>query len=199
MEQATWNDSEPKATRALVDSVAGISLGDTTEAARTVARHCVLDWFGCALGGSSEPLSQILVAEIATREPGASTLVGRSERATLLTAALLNGAMSHALDFDDTHWMMNGHPSVPVMPAVLALAEQEGADGAAFLAAVVAGIEFECRLGSLIGGPHYAAGWHATGTLGTFGAAAAASHLLGLERETVGVRRSVSRGRRRRG
>jgi 2-methylcitrate dehydratase PrpD len=77
---------------------------------------------------------------------------------------------------------MNGHPSVPVVPAVLALAEQEGCDGAAFLAAVIAGIEFECRLGALIGAPHYAAGFHATGTLGTFGAAAAASHLLGLDR-----------------
>jgi 2-methylcitrate dehydratase PrpD len=175
--------SEPEATQTLVGSVAGIKLKDAPEAARTVARHCVLDWFGCALGGSTEQLSRILLSEVAAREPGESTLVGRAERATLLTAALINGAMSHALDFDDTHWLMNGHPSVPVLPAALALAEQEGADGAAFLAAVIAGIEFECRLGALIGGPHYLAGWHATGTLGTFGAAAATSHLLGLDRD----------------
>ncbi|MEX1194109.1 MAG: MmgE/PrpD family protein [Dehalococcoidia bacterium] len=174
---------EPQATRALVDSVAGITLEDAPDAARMVARHCVLDWLGCALGGSREPLSQILIQEIAFREPGDGTLVGRSERATLLTAALVNGAMGHALDFDDTHWLMNGHPSAPVVPAVLALAEREGCDGEAFLASLIAGIEFECRLGALIGGPHYAAGFHATGTLGTFGAAAAASHLLGLNRD----------------
>ena len=73
--------------------------------------------------------------------------MGRTERSTLLTAALVHGAMSHALDFDDTHWTMNGHPSVPVVPALVALAEQEGSDGRAFLAAVIAGIEFECRSG----------------------------------------------------
>ena len=173
--------SESGPTRALIDSVAGIHLAEVPETALTVARHCVLDWFGCALAGSREPLSEILVGEIAAREPGESTLVGRAERSTLLTAALVNGAMSHALDFDDTHWTMNGHPSVPVVPALLALAEHEGSDGRAFLTAVVSGIEFECRLGALIGGPHYAAGFHATGTLGTFGAAAAASHLLGLD------------------
>ena len=175
--------TQPEATQALIDSVAGVRLSDVPEAARTVARHCVLDWFGCALAGSAEPLSRILLSEIATRESGDSTLVGRPERATLLTSALINGAMSHALDFDDTHWLMNGHPSVPVLPAVLALAEQEGCDGATFLSAVIAGIEFECRLGALIGGPHYLAGWHATGTLGTFGAAAAVSRLLGLNRD----------------
>ncbi|MDP9180504.1 MAG: MmgE/PrpD family protein [Chloroflexota bacterium] len=174
--------SGPPATQALVDSLAGLKLEDVPASARSVARHCLVDWFGCALAGSREPLSQILIHETAAREPGKTTLAGRPERTTPLTAALVNGAMSHALDFDDTHWTMNGHPSVPVVPAVLALAEQEGSDGAAFLAAVIAGIEFECRLGALIGAPHYAAGFHATGTLGTFGAAAAAAHLLGLDR-----------------
>jgi 2-methylcitrate dehydratase PrpD len=175
--------TEASATRALVDGVCGLRLGDVPEAARAVACHCVLDWLGCALAGSVEPLSQILLREIVPGEHGEATLIGRPERATLLTAALVNGAMSHALDFDDTHWMMNGHPSAPVLPAALTLAERDDLDGAAFLSAVIAGIEFECRLGALIGGPHYAAGFHATGTLGTFGAAAAASHLLGLDRE----------------
>ena len=176
------NISGPAATQALVDSLAGLKLEDAPASVRSVARHCLLDWFGCALAGSREPLSLILIHETAARETGEATLAGRPERTTPLTAALVNGAMSHALDFDDTHWLMNGHPSVPVVPGVLALAEQEGCDGAAFLAAVIAGIEFECRLGALIGAPHYAAGFHATGTLGTFGAAAAASHLLGLDR-----------------
>ncbi len=175
--------TETSAPRALVDGVCGLRLGDVPEAARAVACHCVLDWLGCALAGSVEPLSQILLSEIVPGEQGEATLIGRPERATLLTAALVNGAMSHALDFDDTHWMMNGHPSAPVLPAALTLAERDDLDGAAFLSAVIAGIEFECRLGALIGGPHYAAGFHATGTLGTFGAAAAAAHLLGLDRE----------------
>ena len=101
----------------------------------------------------------------------------------MLTAALINGATSHALDFDDTHTMMRGHPSAPVVPAALALAEREGIDGAAFLDAVIAGIETECRLGALLNPGHYALGFHATGTLGTFGAAMACARLLGLDRE----------------
>ncbi len=170
-------------TRALVDSVAGLKLEAAPASARAVARHCVLDWFGVALAGSAEPLSQILVREIAAHEPGEATLVGRPERTTLRSAALINGAMSHALDFDDTHTTMNGHPSAPVMPAALALAERDDRDGSAFLAAVIAGVELECRLGAIIGPAHYAAGFHATGTLGAFGAASAAAHLLGLSED----------------
>lgn len=168
-------------TDRLIESVAGLTPGGIPAAARAVARHCVLDWFGVTLAGSREPLSEILLAGAA--DSGASTLVGRSERASPLAAALINGAMSHALDFDDTHTLMSGHPSAPVVPAVLALAERDDHDGAAFLAAVIAGIEMECRLGALLNPGHYAMGFHATGTLGTFGAATAAAHLLGLDAE----------------
>jgi 2-methylcitrate dehydratase PrpD len=114
---------------------------------------------------------------------GDSTLVGRCERAGLLDAALINGAASHALDFDDTHTLMMGHPSVPVIPAVLALAERDGRDGQAVVDAIVAGVEMECRAGALLGPSHYAAGFHSTGTLGTFGAAAACAHMLDLDQE----------------
>jgi 2-methylcitrate dehydratase PrpD len=142
----------------------------------------VLDWFGCAIAGAREPLSEILVGEMgAAGERGEATLAGRCERTSVLNAALINGAMSHALDFDDTHTLMSGHPSVPVVPAVLALAERDDRDGASFLAAVVAGIETESRLGAIMNPQHYALGFHATGTLGTFGAAAACAHLLGLD------------------
>jgi 2-methylcitrate dehydratase PrpD len=183
--------AETSATQALVDSVRDLTLEEMPANVRTVARHCILDWFGCALAGSVEPLSRILIEEIRVGESGASTVVGRAERVGMPTAALVNGAMSHALDFDDTHWAMNGHPTAPVLPAALAVAERDGLDGAALLTALVVGIEMECRIGGLIGGPHYAAGFHATGTLGTFGAAAAVAHLRGLPRDqwlhTIGL------------
>jgi 2-methylcitrate dehydratase PrpD len=151
------------------------------ETVRAVARHCVLDWFGCAIAGSREPLTNILIDELGAHDSGGASLVARAERATPLTAALINGTMSHALDYDDTHTLMSGHPSAPVVPAALALAERDGRDGASFIAAVVAGIETECRLGAIVNPGHYALGFHATGTLGTFGAAAAAAHLLELD------------------
>src|SRR5213079_159823 len=94
---------------------------------------------------------------------GESTLVGRTARATAPTAALVNGATSHALDFDDTHLAIVGHPTAPVAPAVLALGERLDASGEAVLRAFVAGVELECRLGLLVMPSHYARGWHATG------------------------------------
>jgi 2-methylcitrate dehydratase PrpD len=168
-------------TRTLVDQVSAVTYDAIPDTARAVARHCILDWFGCAVAGSREPLTRILIDSIAAHESGAATLIARGERATPLTAVLINGAMSHALDYDDTHTLMSGHPSAPVVPAALALAERDGRDGASFLTAVVAGIETECRLGAIVNPGHYALGFHATGTLGTFGAAAAAAHLLDLD------------------
>ncbi len=171
-------------TRALIESVRGLGYGDLPEPVREVARHCLLDFLGCAVAGSREPLVGVLVEALVRSEGSAEArLIGRPERASRLTAALVNGAAGHALDFDDTHMVMNGHPSVPVLPALLALEETEGADGQRLLAALVAGIELECRLGALRGGRHYEIGFHSTGTLGTFGAAAACAHLLGLDEE----------------
>src|SRR5438876_4622951 len=146
------------ATEALVDSIADIGGQPIPPAASTVARHCLLDWFGCAIAGSREPLSQIMAREIAPLDAGDATLVGRCERTGMLAAALVNGAMSHALDFDDTHTLMSGHPSVPVMPAVLAVGELDRVSGDALIAALVAGVELECRLGALLNPGHYDAG-----------------------------------------
>ncbi|HUS98328.1 MAG TPA: MmgE/PrpD family protein, partial [Hyphomicrobiaceae bacterium] len=88
---------------------------------------------------------------------------------------------SHALDYDDVTRAMHGHPTVPVAPVVLALAETLGSSGRDVLSAFVAGVEIECALGDMTMGHHYAQGFHATGTLGAMGAAAAASHLMKLD------------------
>jgi 2-methylcitrate dehydratase PrpD len=168
-------------TRALVRRARRIRYEEISDEAREAARHCLLDFLGCALAGADDPLTGILVREVASGEGGSQAgLIGRTERATLQSAALINGAAGHALDFDDTHTAM-GHPSVPVLPALLALAESSGASGRQLLTALVAGVELECRLGLLVFAGHYAAGFHSTGTLGTFGAAAACAHLLGLD------------------
>jgi 2-methylcitrate dehydratase PrpD len=171
-------------TRSLVEAVRGIRYEEIPEEALQTARHCLLDFLGVALAGAREPLTDILIGEVVRGEAGQEAgIIGRPERATRLTAALVNGAAGHALDFDDTHTTMIGHPSGPVLPALLALGETEQAGGQALLAALVAGVELECRVGTLLGGMHYAAGFHTTGTVGTFGAAAACAHLLGLDRE----------------
>jgi 2-methylcitrate dehydratase PrpD len=148
------------------------------------ARQCLLDWIGVTIAGHDEPLVRLLRDEVA--EQGGhqqATLIGSGGRVATQQAALVNGAASHALDFDDVQWDMPGHPSVPVLPGLLALAEQRGASGRDVLTAFVAGVETECRVGAALGPGHYARGWHATATMGTLGAAAACAHLLGLEEE----------------
>jgi len=159
-----------------------LRLEDIPHNSVTVARQSILDWFGCALAGSREPLSQILRDELATTaEARAATIVGTDQRTSARTAALINGAAGHALDYDDTHTAMTGHPTVPILPGLLALAEEADAPGGAVLAAFAAGVEVACRLGLYIGREHYRLGWHPTGTIGTIGAAAAAAHLLSLD------------------
>lgn len=151
---------------------------------RTVATHCALDWFGCALAGSREPLSEILRSELAT-DSGAVSLIGSELRATPTLAALINGAAGHALDYDDTGSRM--HPTAPVMPAVLAVAEERGLSGTDALTAFIVGYETEARIGSLMGMQHYHRGWHTTSTFGVFGAAAAVSRMLGLTEDQFGM------------
>ena len=96
---------------------------------------------------------------------------------------MINGAAGHALDFDDTSAVMGAHASVPLLPAVLAVAEEQGRSGADVLTAYVVGMEVQSRIGTSIGTEHYAKGWHTTSTIGVFGAAAATSWLLGLDNE----------------
>jgi 2-methylcitrate dehydratase PrpD len=175
----------PSVTEALTEAIRGYRYSELPADVLFLAKQCVLDWAGVALAGSREPLTRILLDEALEQGGQAqATVVGRHERLAAQQAALVNGAASHALDFDDVQLTMHGHPSVPVVPALLALAEQRGASGRDFLTAFVAGVEMECRLGMLVEPGHYDAGWHATGTLGAFGAAAACAHLLGLDGQT---------------
>jgi 2-methylcitrate dehydratase PrpD len=140
------------------------------------------DWLGTAIRGAAEPLAAALSAVIAATggEPQA-TVLGRGTRTSALLAALANGAQSHALDFDDTHLPSIVHGAAPVAPVVLALGEWRRLSGAQALAAFIAGFEVETRLGRVIGRALADRGWHVTGVLGHFGAAAAAGKLLGLD------------------
>ena len=108
-------------TRALVDSVRSLRYEEVSEEAREVGRQCLLDFLGCALAGAREQPVEILVATVVRPERSTeAALVGRTERASRLTAALVNGTAGHALDFDDTHTRMNGEVDrrgAPGLPA----------------------------------------------------------------------------------
>lgn len=168
--------------------VAALDRTAITESAFTWSKHAVLDWLGVTIAGSREPLSEMLVADAMDEGAmGATHVIGRSECTTASQAALINGAASHALDYDDVHLGMNGHPSAPVLPALFALAEQYQASGADVLTAFIAGYEAECLISAMIGSSHYDDGWHNTATIGTFGAAIASAKLLGLSAEQIAM------------
>jgi 2-methylcitrate dehydratase PrpD len=153
-----------------------------------IARQCLLDFMAVTIAGSREELSRILADDaLEEAEAPRATLVGRGVRVSTMQAALVNGAASHALDYDDVNMAMTGHPTVTVLPALLALAERRGAGGRELLAAFVAGYETACRIGRLVLPGHYALGFHSTGTIGTFAAAAACAHLMGLDADKTAI------------
>ena len=183
---ADQRTNEPSITEALAEFASALTLEQIPERTRAVARHCLMDMVGVTLAGKSEPLSEMLLAQIED-EGGAphASLIGTHERTSASQAALYNGSAAHALDYDDVLGVFTGHPTVAVMPAVLALAERHGKDGAAVVTAFVAGVEVLARIGAMMSKGHYARGWHATGTIGAIGAAAGCANLLGLDAEAT--------------
>ena len=141
------------------------------------------------MAGASDELTEILLAELTEQGGNAhATILGHAARLPAVSAALINGAAAHALDFDDVNLAMPGHPSVAILPGLLALAEERGASGEDVLTAFVAGYELQCRIGRIIAPGHYdVLGFHGTATVGSFGAAAACAHLLGLDRTKFAV------------
>jgi len=166
---------------ALIAECRAMSSSSLPPAAVESAKHSILDWVGVTLRGAREPAPKILAAEAsAMGSARAATLIGSCDRTSVLWATLVNGTAGHALDYDDTNLLMPGHPTAPILPALLAQAEASHISGRAVIDALVAGVEFESRLGQALAPEHYEAGWHATATLGTFGAAAASAHLMDL-------------------
>jgi len=176
-------------TRTLAEQARKLTLADIPEVTRAWARQCILDTIACGIAGASDELTEILLAEM--REQGgkeAASVWGHTGKLPAAAAAIVNGAAAHALDFDDVNLAMPGHPSVAILPGLLALAEERGDSGADVLTAFVAGYELQCRVGRIISPGHYdGLGFHSTATVGSFGAAAACAHLMGLDSEKFAI------------
>jgi len=180
--------SETGLTHVLASKAAGLDYDNLPPPARELVRQCVLDYLGVAVAGASDGLVRLLLDEMneAGGAPKAS-VIGHELRLPALSAALVNGAAAHALDYDDVNMAMPGHPSVAILPALLALAELRRSSGHAVATAFVAGYETTCRIGAALQPGHYNLGFHSTGTIGSFGAAAACARLLGLDAETTAI------------
>src|SRR5260221_994806 len=132
-----------------------------------------------------ETLAPSLATGQGRSQHGMASLWGRGQQSTVEGAALFNGIAAHALDFDDASSPMSGHPSIALLPCLIALAEARRIEGIRVASAYVVGFEICCKLGRALDLTHYSRGWHMTATLGTIGAAAACGHLLRLDAERI--------------
>jgi 2-methylcitrate dehydratase PrpD len=189
------------ATKTLAELCVGMRYRDLPAEALRKGKECILDTLGCMLAGcvGEEGALMLRYAEEIGGNPEA-TIVGFGRRVNTPVAALVNGTLGHALDFDDAQDSMMGHPSVAVLPAVLAVGEKMGSSGVAILEAFMVGFEVACKVGKGVNPQLYKNGWHATSVIGVLGATAAAGKLLGLDAtqtaSALGLAASLSGGLR---
>jgi 2-methylcitrate dehydratase PrpD len=145
------------------------------------AKRSVMNLFAVALTGCRTETFETLLQTLTAFSGGKrATLIGRRERIDALSAAFLNAAGANVLDFCDTHVPTAIHPTAPLVPPLLALAELGPVNGRDFLLALVLGQEVACRIGLAVSPSHYNRGWHITATCGVLGAAVGGGKLLGL-------------------
>jgi 2-methylcitrate dehydratase PrpD len=178
-------DSTPlPLTRSLAEILSATAYADLPPAVVADTQRAILDWFGSALAGALEPPAQMVRTWVARLGTSDESSVFAGGRASAAGAALANGVASHVLELDDVHKGSTLHGAAPVIPAALAVAEREHADGRSFMLAVALGYEAALRIGEAVNPTHYRY-WHPTGTAGTFGAAAAAGSLLRLNADRM--------------
>lgn len=168
-------------TRKLAQFVAETRYEDLPSDVVRQVKMCVLDYIGCALGGSAEKDIEIL-ANFVKKIGGAkeATVIGYSIKTPALSAGLVNGAMGHALQMDDGDRFTLAHLGTEIIPAALALGERERCDGKEVITAIALGYEAAMRIGYAVNPSHHNRGFCPNSTLGVFGATVAASKILKL-------------------
>ncbi len=186
-------------SRVMAEFIVGLKAGEIPSDAVAVAERGTVDYFTVAIAGSTEPGMTALVKYVdRIYAGGKSTLLLSGGKKAAEAAAMVNAAAGHVLDFDDMHEPLGGHPTVAVLPAALAVGEEDALDYQDVVDAYVVGVEVAGRLGRCLNPTHYERGWHPTATLGIFGAAAAAARLLRLDVATtqtaLGIAASMAAG-----
>lgn len=194
------HQAETAHTKRIVDFIVSSRLERIPANGLKVAREAILDCVGVAIAGSIEPVGRITAGWAKENgSAGRSTVWGHAFKAAPHDAALVNGTAAHALDFDDVTWGLIGHPSVSLTGALFALAEAKGKSGRDLLLAYATGFEVMAKIGRTTQPAHSLEnGWHATISIGTFGATAACCKLLGLTAEqtahALGIAYSMTSG-----
>jgi 2-methylcitrate dehydratase PrpD len=195
--------SQRRVATDLAEFVVGLLPRDVPDLAVQRAVDAMIDCLGCALAGSREPLAPMIRKAITTvpeAHPTAVPLLGSADYAGPGDAALYNGTLSHAIDFDDITHPAYAHPTAVLLPCILSLARPGSSSGMDAVLAYVIGLEVFGRLGRALNTYHYRSGWHATSTFGSIAAAAAGARMLKLDvdrtRHALAIGGSASSGLR---
>ena len=199
------NDSMERATpltRYVAEFICATRVDQLPADVVALGKKSILDGLGLALSGGATQCGDLVRQHFAELHLGAgpSTVIGSGLKIAPRFAAFANGVGIHADDYDDTQLAVAAdrvyglltHPTAPALPAALAIAELTGAGGAATMLAYHLGVEVECKIAEAIDPRHYQTGFHATGTCGTFAAAAASAKLLGLGVEATARALSIA-------
>ena len=151
---------------------------DWPKAAIDIAHRALIDTLACTLAGAGDPVILKLLSAVQDWGAGPATIIGHDIHMSAPWAALVNGASAHALDFDDNFDPAKAHASAVLIPALIAVGEQENVTLAALLDAYIVGLQVMGHVGQAVNPFHRSRGWHATATLGAIGAAAGAARLL---------------------
>ncbi|WP_169542782.1 MmgE/PrpD family protein [Sneathiella aquimaris] len=157
----------------------------TDPMAKERAKAAFIDTIACMLAACDDIATQTVFKAVKYSGQGACSAIGRTETLSAESAALLNGTAAHALDYDDNFLPAVTHASAVLVPSLLSLGEEVGASGNQLLDAYIVGLEVQAWLGRFMIPAHYAAGWHATSTIGTIGAAAACVRVLTLDDQSA--------------
>lgn len=173
-------------TQTLASYIVTSRIESVPEDVRHEARRAIVNFVGCALGGSVDTAVDRAIQALGpySGKPSANIL-GRSECMDPLHASLMNGISSHVYDYDDTTPKNYIHPTSPVASALFAYASANPVGGRDFMEAFILGFEAESRIGNAVYPAHYDVGWHITGTAGVFGAATAIGKLLKLPEQQM--------------
>lgn len=167
-------------TTTLAEFIVRTDLTDVPEDAIEAGKAAVRDYLGVALFGSQHEVGRRIREYVDSTVPGGDATLLGGGTASLVGAAVANGTFGHAIDYDDTFESIVIHPTSPVFAATLAAAEDVDATGAEALTGYLVGVETAFRVGHATYPSHYDNGWHSTGTVGSFGAAAATASVRGL-------------------
>lgn len=187
-------------TEQLADFIAGVSAESIPVTANEIAKKAIIDVIGVALAGSKTPAARIVINVVPKYGRGQATIFGTGLKTAAFEAALCNGVMAHVLDFDDYAWSWVGHPSVTIVPPLLALAEERHLSGKDCLLSYIVGFEVGAKIAQSAFKRLREIEWHPTGILGSLAAASATAKLLKLDKDktrmALGIAASLASGMR---